>query len=102
VTAVLLQAVLLLHLCSDGFVNVVQNYRLYPVCAIGTGLSLPDNEGFSGSDHLSILENTRWVRVQADLLPRQASTRLILYILLFAMLIGYERGLHMLTKAWCC
>jgi len=71
-TAVLSYAVLLLHLCPDGSANLVQNYRLYPVWAIGPRLSLPGNKFFSGSDHVSVLDNTRWVRVLADLLPCQA------------------------------
>jgi len=71
-TVALSHAVLLLHLCPDGPVNLVQNYRLYPVWAIGPGLSLPGKKVFSGSDQVSVLENTRWVRVLADLLPRQA------------------------------
>jgi len=71
-TAVLSHAVLLLHLCLDGPANIVQNYRLYPVWAIGPRLSLPGKKVFSGSDHVSILENTRWVWVLADLLLRQA------------------------------
>jgi len=68
---VLLYALLLLHLCPDGPANLVQNYRLYPVWAIGPRLSLPGKEVFCGSDHVSVLENTRWVQVLADLLPRQ-------------------------------
>jgi len=71
-TAVLSHAVLLLHLCPDGPSNLVQSYRLYPVWAIGPRLSLPGKKVFSGSDNVSALENTRWARVLADLLPRQA------------------------------
>jgi len=71
-TAVLSHAVLLLHLFLDGAVNLVQNYRLYPVWAIGPLLSLPGKKVLSGSDHVGVLENTRWVLVLADLLPRQA------------------------------
>jgi len=71
-TALLSHAVLLLHLCPDGPTNLVQNYRLYPVWAIGQRLSLPDTKVFSGSHHVSVLENTRWVLVLVELLPRQA------------------------------
>jgi len=71
-TAILSHAVLPLHLCPDGPANLVQNSRLYPVWAIGSRLSLPGKKVFSGSDHVSVLENTRWVRVLAELLPHQA------------------------------
>jgi len=71
-TAVLKHAVLLLHLSPDGPANLVQNYRLYPVWAIGPRLSLPGKKVFIGSDDVSVLENTRWVWVLADLLPHQA------------------------------
>jgi len=71
-TAVLLHAVLLLHLCPDGPANLVQNYHLYPVWAIGPRLSLLGKKVFSGSEHVSVLENMTWVRVLAYLLPRQA------------------------------
>jgi len=71
-TAVLSHAMLLLHLCPDGPANLVQNHRLYPVWAIGPRLSLPGKKVFSGSDHVSVLDITRWVRVLADPLPRQA------------------------------
>jgi len=47
-TAVLSHAVLLLHLCPDGPANLVQNYCLYPVWAIGLRLSLPGKKVFSG------------------------------------------------------
>jgi len=70
--AVLSHAVLLLHLCPDGPANPFQNYRHYPVWAMGPRLSLPGKKVFGGSDHVSVLKNTRWVRVLADLLPRQA------------------------------
>ena len=59
---------LLLHLCPDGPAKLGKNYHRYPVWAIGLRLSLPGKKGFSGSDHVSVLENTRWVQVLADLL----------------------------------
>jgi len=71
-TVVLSHAVLLLHLCPDGPLNLVQNCRLYPVWAIGPRLSSPGEEVFSGSDHVSVLENMRSVRVLANLLLRHA------------------------------
>ena len=71
-TAVLSNLVLLHHLCPEGPANLVQNDRLYPVWTIGSNLSLPGKKVFSGSDHVSVLDNTSWVRVRADLLPRQA------------------------------
>ena len=71
-TVVLSHAVLLLHLCQDGLPNLVQNYRLYPVWAIGPRLSFPGKKVFRSWDHVSILENTRWVRVLAYLVPCQA------------------------------
>jgi len=71
-TAVLSHAVVLLHLCPDGPANLVQNYRLYPVWAIRPRLSLPSKKVFSGWDHVSVLENTRWVWFLAALLPRQS------------------------------
>jgi len=70
-TAVLSKAVLLLHRCPDGLANLIQNYRLYPVWAIGPRLSLPGKKVFSGSDPVSVLDNTIWVQVLADLLLRQ-------------------------------
>ena len=63
---------ILLHLCPDGPANLVQNYRLWTVWAIGPCLNLPGKKVFSGLDHVSVLENTSWVRVLADLLRRQA------------------------------
>jgi len=72
IMAVLSHPVLLLHLCPDGPSTLVQNSRLYSVWAIGPRLSLPGKKGFSGSDHVSVLENTMRVRVLADLLPCQA------------------------------
>jgi len=72
ITAVLSLALLLLHLCPDDPTNLVQNYRLYPVWAIGPCPSLPGKMVFSGSDHVSLQENPRWVWVLANLLPRQA------------------------------
>jgi len=77
------------------------NYRLYQVWAIGPRLILPGKQVFSGLDHVNLLENLRWVLVLADLLPRQAWTRLIPYILLFAILVGYDKGLHSLSKSLC-
>jgi len=99
--AVFSHAVLLLHLCPDGPTILVQNYRLYPVWAIGPRLSLPGKKVFSSLDYVSVLENERWVRVLADRLPRQDCTRVIPYILLFAMLVGDDRGLHTLGKSSC-
>jgi len=46
-TAVLSHAVLIHHFCPDGHVNLVQNYRLYPVWAIGPRLRLPGKKVFS-------------------------------------------------------
>jgi len=94
--------VLLPHLSPNGPANLVQNYRLYPVWAIGPFLSLPGKKVLSGLDHVSVVENTKSVRVLADLLPRQACTRLIPYILPFAMLAEYDRGLHTLSKSSGC
>ena len=71
-TAVLSDTVLLRHLGRDGPANLFRNYRLYPVWAIGPPLSLPGQKFFSGSDHVRVLGNTRWVQVVTDLLPRQA------------------------------
>ena len=71
-TAVLSHAVLLPHLCPDGPANLVQNSSLYLVWAISPRPSLLGKKVFSGLDHVSILENTRWVRVLADLILRQA------------------------------
>jgi len=70
--AVLSDPMLLLHPCRDGPANLVQNYRLYPVWAISPPLSSPGKKVFSGSDHINTLENTSWVPVLADLLPREA------------------------------
>ena len=78
--------------------NLVHNYRL-PLWAIGPHLSLPGKKVLRGSDQVHVLENTRWVRVLADVLPSQACTRLISYILLFAMLVGYKRASHTLSKS---
>jgi len=74
---------------------------LYQFWAIRPHLSLLCKKVFSGTDHVRIHENTRWVRVLADLLPRQAWTRLISYILLFTMLVWYQRELHTLSKSLC-
>jgi len=71
-TTVLSPAMLLCHLCPDGPANFVQNSRLAPVWAIGPRLSLPGEMVFTSSDRVSVLENTRWVPVLVDLLPRQA------------------------------
>jgi len=59
---------LLLYLCLDGPANLVQNYHLYRLWAIGPRLILPGKKVFSRSDHVSVLENKNWVRVLADLL----------------------------------
>ena len=71
-TAILSHAVHLLHLCPECPPNVVQNYRPYPVWTIGPHLDLPGKKVFSVSDYVSVLENTRWVQVLADLILRQA------------------------------
>jgi len=66
--AVLSSAVLLLHLCPDGPTTLVHNVRLYTVWAICPCFGLPGKKVFIGFDHVTVLENTTWVRVLADLL----------------------------------
>ena len=70
--AVLSHPVLLLHLCPDGPANLVHNYRLYRFWAISPRLSSPGKKVFSGSDHVSVMENKGSVQVLADLVLRQA------------------------------
>jgi len=85
--------VLLLHPGLVGPPNLVQNCRLYPAWAIGSRLSLQGEKCFSGSDQVSVLDNMSWVQVLADIILCQASTHLIPYILLFAMVVAYESAL---------